>query len=107
MLSFTPYIFSVIAEGETTGLYVTGLYVPACRERLPIAGLEIKRRMALIVNKSNTRIAREELRNNFTKTYSTRRSSLQEALISSQMMMANKRLLYEFVHISAEVCLLS
>lgn len=55
MLSFTPYIFSVITEGETTDLYVTGLYVPFCGDCLPIGGLEIKRRMAFIVNKSDTR----------------------------------------------------
>ncbi len=79
MLSFTPYIFSVISKGETTGLYVTGLYVLFCRDCLPIVGLEIKRRMAFIVNKSDTRIVEEELPfsvkrgNNFTKTYSTRR----------------------------------
>lgn len=61
MLSFTPYIFSVIRKGETTGLYVTGLYVLFCRDCLPIAGLEIKKRTAFIVNKSDTRIAREGL----------------------------------------------
>lgn len=61
MLSFTPYIFSVISKGETTGLYVTGLYVLVCRDCLPIARLEIKRRMAFIVNKSDTKIARQEL----------------------------------------------
>lgn len=58
-LSFTPYIFSVIAKGETTGLYVTGLYVLFFRDCLPIARVEIKRTMAFIVNKSDTRIAME------------------------------------------------
>lgn len=61
MLSFTSYIFSVIAKGETTGLYVTGLYVLFCGDCLLVARLEIKRRMTFIVNKSDTRIAREEL----------------------------------------------
>lgn len=61
MLSFTLFIFSVIAKGETTGLYITGLYVLFCRDCLPIARLEIKRKMAFIVNNSDTRIAREEL----------------------------------------------
>lgn len=61
MLSFTPYIFVSSQRGETTGLYVTGLYVLFCGDYLPIARLEIKRRMAFIVNKSDTRIAREEL----------------------------------------------
>lgn len=76
MLSFTSYIFSVITMGGTTGLYVTGLYVLFCWDCLPIAGLEIKRRMAFIVNRSDTRTAREELPfstergNSFTKTYS-------------------------------------
>lgn len=58
MLSFTHYIFSVIKKGETTGLYVTGLYVPSCGDHLRRANLEIKRRMAFIVNKSDTRAAR-------------------------------------------------
>lgn len=57
MLSFTSYIFSVIAKGGTTGLYVTGLYVPFCWDCLLIARLEIKRRTAFIVNRS----AKEEL----------------------------------------------
>lgn len=52
MLSFTPYIFSVIAEGETTGLYVTGLYVLFCWDCLPSVRLQIKKKDALIVNKS-------------------------------------------------------
>ena len=78
MLSFIPYIFSVISEGETTGLYVTGLYVLSCGDCLLIGGLEIKRRMAFIVNKSDTRYCQERAvfslkrGNNFTKTYSTR-----------------------------------
>lgn len=61
MLSFTPYIFSVIKKGETTGLYVTGLYVLFFRDCLPIARPEIKRTMAFIVNKSDTSIAMDEL----------------------------------------------
>lgn len=60
MLSFTPYIFSVIAKGKTTGLYVTGLYVLFFRDYLPIAWPEIKRRMAFIVNKSDTSSAMEK-----------------------------------------------
>lgn len=60
-LSFTSYIFSVIAKGGTTALYVTGLYVLFCWDCLLIARFEIKRRMAFIVNKSDTWTSREEL----------------------------------------------
>lgn len=59
MLSFTHSIFSVIASRETTGLYVTGLYVLSCRDRLPTASLGIKGGKASIVNKSDKQNCQE------------------------------------------------
>lgn len=117
MLSFTPYIFSVIAMVETIGLYVTGLYGLFCRDCLTITRLEIKEKMAFIVNKSETRIASKELfsmKGEITLQRHTVHAAslmllqpLQKNVIFTQMMMVNKRLLYEIVHISAEVFLLS
>ena len=107
MLSFTPYIFGVIAEGGNYRPIHHSLYVLFCRDRL-----EIKRRMALIVNKSDTRTARVflvkgEIRHTVHAASLMLLQPLQEALIFKQMMTVNKRPLYEIVHISAEVCLLS
>lgn len=118
-LSFTSYIFSVISEGGTTGLYVTGLYVLFCGDCLLIARFEIKRRMAFIVNKSDTGSAGEELSFHQEREIISQRHTVRHALlmlplylhrgtlILAQTMTLNKRLLYEIVHISAQVFLLS